>query len=231
MWPKLRVLARSSPTDKHTLVKGNRVGSLIAPPSPWPRWHDVRGVWLSPRLWVVCSQMPNAELLEILSQRKSLVFPEPQFPHWENGDNNGDSLQGLSGQSSPLHSLALTVSMEDACRGQPLIRADGQTGAWEKETFFQVTQCQAPAFYHIPLPCIVSLGEGPGWEKQDAAANQDTRRGPKGDGVHGELEAVGLVAISKAFQSQLASHGPWAGHPGPQMAGTMPCPDLCSRDH
>ena len=98
--------------------------------------------------------------------------------------------------------------MEDASRGQPPIRADGQTGAQEKETFFQVTQCQAPALYQIPLPCIVSLGEGPGWEKQDAAANQGTRLGPKGDGVYGELEAVGLVAISKAFQSQLASHSP-----------------------
>lgn len=62
MWPKLRVLARSSPTDKHTLVKGNGVGSLITLPSPWPRWHDTGGVWLSPRLWVVCSQMPSAEL-------------------------------------------------------------------------------------------------------------------------------------------------------------------------
>ena len=33
IWPKLRVLARSSPTDKHTLVKGNsqlpRVGGLF----------------------------------------------------------------------------------------------------------------------------------------------------------------------------------------------------------
>ena len=222
----------------------------LLPPGPGDKTRRGGG-WLSPRLWVVCSQMPNAELpigclgpaykvgysaldawlLEVLSQRKSLVFPEPQFPHWENEDNNGDSLQGLSGQSSPLHSLALTVSMEDASRGQPLIRADGQMGAWEKETFFQVTQCQAPAFYQIPPPCIVSLGEGPGWEKQDAAANQDARLGPKGDGVHGELEAVGLVAISKAFQSQLASHGPWAGHPGPQMAGAVPCPDLCSRDH
>lgn len=121
--------------------------------------------------------------------------------------------------------------MEDASRGQPLIGADGQTGAQEKETFFQVTQCQAPALYQIPLPCIVSLGEGPGWEKQDAAANQGTRLGPKGDGVYGELEAVGLVAISKAFQSQLASHSPWAGHPGLQMAGAVPCPYLCSRDH
>ena len=62
VWPKLRVLARSSPTDKHTLVKGNGVGSLITLLSPWPRWHDAGGVWLSPRLWVICSQMPNAEL-------------------------------------------------------------------------------------------------------------------------------------------------------------------------
>lgn len=43
VWPKLRVLARSSPTDKHTLVKGNGVGSLITLPSPWPRWHDTGG--------------------------------------------------------------------------------------------------------------------------------------------------------------------------------------------
>lgn len=28
VWPKLRVLARSSPTDKHTLVKGEQVSLL-----------------------------------------------------------------------------------------------------------------------------------------------------------------------------------------------------------
>lgn len=29
IWPKLRVLARSSPTDKHTLVKGERLPKLL----------------------------------------------------------------------------------------------------------------------------------------------------------------------------------------------------------
>lgn len=29
LWPKLRVLARSSPTDKHTLVKGKNVFVLL----------------------------------------------------------------------------------------------------------------------------------------------------------------------------------------------------------
>lgn len=29
IWPKLRVLARSSPTDKHTLVKGERLLGLL----------------------------------------------------------------------------------------------------------------------------------------------------------------------------------------------------------
>ena len=135
-------------------------------------------MWLSPQLWVICSQMPNAELpiwcLALPKKQATqlwihgswrfclrgshLSFPN-LFLHWENGDNNGDSLQGLSGQSLPFHSPALTVSMEDASRGQPLIRADGQTGAWEKEPFFQVTQCQAPALYQNPPPCIVSLGE------------------------------------------------------------------------
>ncbi|EPY74682.1 Plasma membrane calcium-transporting ATPase 3 isoform 35-like protein [Camelus ferus] len=32
VWPKLRVLARSSPTDKHTLVKGTQFGRSPAPP-------------------------------------------------------------------------------------------------------------------------------------------------------------------------------------------------------
>lgn len=31
VWPKLRVLARSSPTDKHTLVKGELVLLFIFP--------------------------------------------------------------------------------------------------------------------------------------------------------------------------------------------------------
>lgn len=29
IWPKLRVLARSSPTDKHTLVKGEKILYLV----------------------------------------------------------------------------------------------------------------------------------------------------------------------------------------------------------
>lgn len=36
VWPKLRVLARSSPTDKHTLVKGNGVNSFLLAPAPAP---------------------------------------------------------------------------------------------------------------------------------------------------------------------------------------------------
>ena len=33
VWPKLRVLARSSPTDKHTLVKGKGARSPLLPPA------------------------------------------------------------------------------------------------------------------------------------------------------------------------------------------------------
>jgi hypothetical protein len=36
VWPKLRVLARSSPTDKHTLVKGNQAYT----PSSQGGWHQ-----------------------------------------------------------------------------------------------------------------------------------------------------------------------------------------------
>lgn len=46
VWPKLRVLARSSPTDKHTLVKGNILNvadailtfTYIAGPMPDTIW-------------------------------------------------------------------------------------------------------------------------------------------------------------------------------------------------
>lgn len=36
VWPKLRVLARSSPTDKHTLVKGNGACPLLPTTAPAP---------------------------------------------------------------------------------------------------------------------------------------------------------------------------------------------------
>lgn len=48
IWPKLRVLARSSPTDKHTLVKGGHCPSPGAHPwrffQPDPRWELPLGV-------------------------------------------------------------------------------------------------------------------------------------------------------------------------------------------
>lgn len=37
IWPKLRVLARSSPTDKHTLVKGERVHAHASAPTSKPQ--------------------------------------------------------------------------------------------------------------------------------------------------------------------------------------------------
>lgn len=51
MWPKLRVLARSSPTDKHTLVKGNELAHA-GPPLPLPRLgcHAPGWLWSAPRL-------------------------------------------------------------------------------------------------------------------------------------------------------------------------------------
>lgn len=129
MWPKLRVLARSSPTDKHTLVKGNGVGSLLTLPCPGPGWRDAGWVWPSPLGSSSAPRRPKLSFQlglrvlssgpiaagDFVSQRKSLALPEP---HRENGDNNGDSLKGLTCQSSSLHFSALTVSMEDASRDQ-----------------------------------------------------------------------------------------------------------------
>lgn len=129
MWPKLRVLARSSPTDKHTLVKGNGVGSLLTLPCPCPGGRDAGWVWPSPLGSSSAPRRPTLSFqlgLRVLSsgpiaagdfvaQRKSLALPEP---HRGNGDNNGDSLKGLTCRSSSLHFSVLTVSMEDASRDQ-----------------------------------------------------------------------------------------------------------------
>lgn len=168
VWPKLRVLARSSPPTNILWVS---CMEWVAhrPTFPWPRWHDEGEGRGCHRLWVVCSQMPNAELpLGVWALPKKQATQLWIHGSWRfcprevtcPSQTSVSSLgkMGIIASETPpraewlelaLHSPCTHSINEDASRGQPSSEQMGKLGPGRRRHFSKSPSAR-------PLPCTKS---------------------------------------------------------------------------